>query len=595
MSNPVNTKVNRKDLIDVALGRQSADKVIKNGRLIDVYSGKIRRADVAIKGQRIALVGDAAHTVGSKTEVIDADAFYLSPGLMDAHIHIEASMISPTQFARAVLPKGNTAVNWETLWSANVLGVRGLKMLLEECNRTPLKFFLTATSGVPCASTHLVTANEVFEIEDIEEMLRWPQVVGLGEVVTFNEVIQCRERELEQIDRALAAGKTVDGSAPRFTGQKLNAYSAAGIMSDHEAITAEEALERVRLGLRLVIREGSSMRNIFDLLKAITESGVDTRRCCFCVDDKDIREISSEGLIDDLVRKAISVGLDPVTVVQMASLNTSEYLQLDGHIGGIAPGRIADILFIDDLQKFSVRKVMVNGQVVAEEGELIVPVPETTYPKWAVSTVKPKRELTRTDFVFCSEKKNTTKARVVKVLGDQIVSFEETETLKVVNGEIQPDPDKDVLKLVVVERFGKTRPNIAHGFVRGFGFKQGAIATSISPDIHQIIAVGRSEEDLHAAVRRLIEIQGGVVVCREGKVREELALPIGGIMSPEPYEQTIQALEAISKAAKDLGCPLPSPLMTLAFAGCPTLVKFKLSDKGLIRITQGTLVPLEVD
>lgn len=588
-------KPDRRELIDTAMGRVPADTVLAGGRLIDVYSGLIRRADVAVTSGRIALVGDAAHCVGPATELIDASAFHLSPGLMDAHIHIEAAMTSPGQFARAVLPRGNTAVNWETLWSANVLGVAGLKLLLAECRRTPLRFFLTATSGVPCAATGLVTANHSFTIEDIEELLSWPEVTGLGEVVTFNELVAGRRRELEQIEAALRAGKTIDGSAPGFTGRKLNAYAAAGIMSDHEATNAEEALDRVRMGLRLVIREGSSMRNIFDILAALAEEGADTRRCCFCVDDKDIREIAAEGLIDDLVRKAISAGVDPVKAVQMGSLNTAEYLRLDHELGGIAPGRVADILLVSDLKRFAVRRVMVEGRFVAEDGALLDAVPEAAYPGWVTDTVKLKRELGREDFVYPTSRHDSTRVRVLKVLGDQIISTEETDSLPVADGEIRPDPGKDILKLIVIERHGKTPPNIARGFVRGFGFSEGAVATSISPDHHQLIAVGRSEEDLLAACRRLIAIRGGVVVCRDGRVLAELPLPIAGLMTSIPYEETIRHLEAISAAIRDLGCPLPSPLMTLAFAGCPTLIEFKLSDKGLIRVGAGELVGLEVE
>ena len=589
------TVVRREDLVSVALGKKAADLVIKNGKLIDVFSGEIRPADVAIKGERIALVGNADHTIGENTTVIDAKGFFLSPGLMDTHIHIEASMVTPTQFARAVLPKGNTAVMWETLWTANVLGVRGIKLLLEECNKTPLKFFATATQGVPCAPTHLITSGHEFSIDDIEEILEWEQIVGLGEVVWFNEVLKNDHRVHEQIQLAIKKGKTVDGSSPGFMGKNLNAYVAAGVQSDHEAITLEEAIDRIRLGMRLVIREGASMRNLNNLIRVITEKKLETRRCCFCVDDKDIREIEKEGLIDDLVRKAIKAGVNPVVAVQMGSLNSAEYFGVDRDIGGIAPGRIADILLIDNLEEFLVRKVIVNGKVIAEDGKLVIDMPPTTYPEWAVKTVRVKRAITPDDFVYKTDRKNETKVRVIKVTGEQIISVEEIETLVVEAGEILQNPTKDILKLVVIERHGKTEPNIAKGFVRGFGFTQGAIATSIAPDVHQIIVVGASEDDISQAVNRLIELQGGIVICKNGEILADLSLPLAGLMSPEPYKKVIADLDKINKAAKEIGCDLPSPLMTLAFAGCPTLIEFKLSDKGLIDIVNGKLVPLEIE
>ena len=595
MLNLIKTQVSREDLVSVALGKKDADLVLKNGQLIDVFSGEIRRADIAIKGERIAFVGKADHTIGETTKVIDTTRFFLSPGLMDAHVHIEASMVTPTEFARAVLPRGNTAVNWETLWTANVLGVEGIELLLEECNQTPLKFFATAAEGVPCASPDLITSAQEFSLNDLGEMLAWEQIVGLGEVVLFNEVLQNDPKIHQQIQLALKRGKTVDGSSPEFKGKNLNAYVAAGIQSDHEAIALDEAIERIRLGMRLVIREGSSMRNLTELIKVITEKKLNSRRCCFCVDDKDIREIAQEGLIDDLVRKAIEAGVDPVVAIQMASLNPAEYFGVDRDLGGIAPGRIADLLLIDDLENFSVQTVIVNGKIIARSGKLITEIPPTTYPNWMVNTVKLKRAIMPNDFVLKTDKEAETPVRVLKVFREQIISVEETETLTVKDGEILPDVTKDILKIAVVERHGKTAPNIAQGFVRGFGLKKGAIASSISPDIHHIVVVGINNTDMARAVNRLVELQGGIAICSNGEILAELCLPVGGLMSQEPYEQAIANLEILSNVAQEIGCDLPSPFMTLAFAACPTLTEFKLSDKGLIDICAGKLVGLEVE
>ncbi|MDJ0688573.1 MAG: adenine deaminase [Xenococcaceae cyanobacterium MO_188.B32] len=595
MLNLIQTAVSREDLVSVALGKKDADIVIENGQLIDVFSGEIRPADVAIQGERIAFVGEADHTIGEKTQVIDAKGLFLSPGLMDAHVHIEASMVTPTEFARAVLPRGNTSVNWETLWTANVLGVEGIKLLLEECNRTPLKFFATAAEGVPCASPDLITSAQEFSLDDLGRMLEWEQIVGLGEVVLFNEVLKNDPKVHQQIQLALKRGKTVDGSSPGFKGRNLNAYLAAGIQSDHEAITLDEAMERIRLGMRLVIREGSSMRNLTELIKAIAEKKLNSRRCCFCVDDKDIREIAREGLIDDLVRKAIKAGVDPVVAIQMASLNPAEYFGVDRDLGGIAPGRIADILLIDDLENFSVQTVIVNGKIIARQGKLVTEIPPRTYPQWMVNTVRLRRPVAPDDFVFKTDRKRETQVHVLKVFREQIISVEERATLTVKNGEILPDITQDILKISVIERHGKTTPNIAKGFVRGFGLKEGAIASSISPDIHQIVVVGINNIDMAKAVNRLVELQGGIAICSNGEILGESCLPVGGLMSQEPYERAIDDLEVLSNVAKEIGCDLPSPFMTLAFSACPTLTEFKLSDKGLIDICAGKLVALEVE
>jgi adenine deaminase len=592
----IQTQVSRAELVDVALGRAPADIVIENGRLIDVYSGEIRSASVAIKGERIAYVGaDASHTLGPGTEVIDAAGYHLSPGLMDAHVHIEASMVTPTQFARAVLPRGNTAVLWETLWTANVLGIAGIEQLLDECRRTPLKFFATAASGVPCTSPELATPAQVFSDADIARLLARDDVAGLGELVLLNQVLRNEAEIRRRIDLALQQGKSVDGSVPGFADRRLNAYAAAGAQSDHEAITLDEAIERIRLGMRLVIREGSSMRNLAELIRVVTERGLSTRRCCFCVDDKDIREIEREGLVDQLVRQAIRSGVDPVQAVRMASLNPAEYFGLERDLGGIAPGRIADILLLGELADFAVETVIASGRVVARSGRLVADLPQPPAADWMLETVRLVRAIGPGDFVCRSERSGQTRVRALQVFGDQIVSVEQLATLAVEGGEILPDVGRDLLRMAVVERHGKTSPNIGLGFVTGFGLKRGAIAASVSPDIHQIVTVGVDPSDMATAVARLAELQGGIVVAAEGRVLAELALPVAGLMSGLPYEQVTAQLGRLSEAAAALGCRLPSPLMTLAFAACPTLTELKLSDKGLIDVRAGRLLPLELD
>lgn len=595
MTIQLKTKVKREDLVSVALGEDKADVVIKGGEIVNVASGEIHRSDVAIKGERIALVGDANHTIGEKTNVINAEGLFLCPGLMDAHVHFEASMVTPTQLARVILPRGNTTILWEPLWTGNVLGVEGVKFFLEEGNKTPLKFFATASSGVPMVSPHLLTPGYEFGINEIREMLEWDRVVGLGEVIDFNSVLAREPTIFEKMHLAIKEGKLIDGNAPQFKGKNLNAYVAAGAQSDHEAVTLDEAIERIRLGLRLVIREGSSMRNLSELIKAITEKKLDPRHCLFCVDDKDIRELVEEGSIDYIVRRAIEIGVDPVVAVQMASLNISEYIGVDRDLGSITPGKVADLLFIDDLEKFTIQRVMVNGSVIAEEGKLIVETPPPIYPEWALKTIRLKRAVAPEDFVFKTDKIGETRVRVIKVFGDQIISTQETETLAVKDGEILPDPAKDILKIVVVERYGKTEPNIGKGFVRGFGFKQGAIASSVSPDHHHIIAVGKDNADLSKAINRLVKIQGGIVICKNGEILDELPLAIGGIVSPEPYEKVANKLRKLHDTAKELGCPLPAPFMTLAFVGTPSLTAFKLSDKGLIDVLAYGIVPLEIE
>lgn len=578
-----------------AEGEEKADLVLEDSTLVNTSSKELlENIDVAIKEDRIALVGNAGHTVGSETKVIDASNHYVSPGLIDAHNHFEASMVNPSQFARVILPKGNTAVLWEPLWTANVLGMRGVKIFLEESKNIPLKLYATASSGVPPTTTEVLTPGEEFTIEDLKEMIKWDEVVGLGEIVEFQKVLKGDPDVHKKLEVASEEGKRIDGSACEMTGKDLNAYLAAGIQSDHEATSLEEALERIRLGARLIIREGSGMRDLSNLINTITELGLDSRHCCFCVDDKDIREIGEEGLIDHMVRKAIDTGVDPVEAIQIASLNAAEYMRIDQDLGSISPGKKADILMLDDLEHFSITKVIVDGQIVAEGGDLIIEIPKPDYPEGIRNSINLKRKLTPEDFVFKTDKDDETEVRAVKVVEGKIISHEEIETLPVEKGEIKLIPEKDILKAVVAERYGKTKPNIGKGFVKGFGLESGALAISITPDVHHLIAIGRGEENLCKAINRLVSIQGGIVLCDGGEIVNELALSIGGIMSDSPYEETITKLEQLRSQTKELGCKLSSPFMTLAFTGCPTLTSFKISDKGLVDVPNEKVLPYEV-
>ena len=586
--------VTSRSLTLTAMGEEKADLVLKNSNLVNVNSGEImENTDVAIKGDRIALIGDADHTIGVDTKIIECDDYYLSPGLIDVHTHIEASMVSPTQFARAVLPKGNTAVLWDPVWTGNVLGKEGLKAFLDEGNGTPLKLYANASTGVPPAPTNLVTPGEEFSVEDLEEILSWDKVVGLGELVKLNKVLDGDQTLHDRINCGKKANKKIIGSAPQRVGHELNAYAAAGAQTCHEATTLDEAVERLRLGMRLVIREGSSMRNLEELIKVITEKDLDSRHCVFCVDDKDILEIDDEGLVDYMVRKAIDKGVDPVEAIQIATLNAAEHLQIDRDVGSITPGKKADIIFLDDLETFSVNKVMVDGEMIAENGNLIKEFESPDYPQWIRNSIELKRRVKPEDFNIKTKKDKKTKVNVIKAFKDQIISIKETETLEVKNNMIQPNLDKDILKVAVVERYGKTDPNIGKGFVKGFGLKEGAIAISVTPDVHHMIVVGVENKDLSKAINRLVELEGGIVIANNGEIVDELPLPIGGLVSQEPYEKVGEKLKKIRDKTNEMGCVLPSPFMTLAFVGCPTLTEFKITDKGLVDVVNYELVPLE--
>ncbi len=587
------------ELVRTALGQEPADLVIRGGQLVDVFSGSIRPADVALKGERIALVGDVSRTFGRKTRVIDAAGMYLAPGLIDAHVHIEASMVSPTQFARSALVRGNTTILWETLWTGNILGKDGIRFFLEEVNRTPLKVFAAAASGVPSITSRLATPGHEFSLQDLDELLAMDQVATLGEVVYLAEVLGGDAHIHNAIRQALARRKQVDGSGAGFDEFQLAAYAASGVRADHEAVNAVEAINRIRNGMWLVIREGSGFCNLQETIQAITRHKVSPRRVCFCVDDKDINDVLQTGSIDYMVREAIKAGVDPVTAVQMGSLNAAEYLRLDQRVGGIAPGMIADILLVQDLEDFRAHKVIANGELVAVDGKLCQEIRPPKYPPRIRRTVHVGRRLTEGDFICRTKKSGSVRVRAIRVLADPTFCYEEIETLPVVDGRIElpADPGRDVIRIAMIERHGKTRsPNIGLGFTRGFGIRGGAVASCIAPDINQIILIGDNTGDMAQAANRIVALQGGIVVCKQGRVLAELALPVAGVMSDKPYEEVVPLVEKMNEAVRDLGCALPAPLMTLGFAGgVGGMPYLKISDKGLVDIMGSKLVPLEVD
>ena len=589
-------KTTNVDLMEVALGQADADLVLKGGLLLDVYSGKIRPADIAIKGDRIALVGDVERAIGKGTRVTDASGRYITPGLIDVHVHFEASMLTPTQFARAVLPLGNTTVLWETLWTGNTLGVEGIKFFLAEAKKTPLKVFATATSGVPPTSPNLATPGHTFTLEDMEVLLSMDQVLSLGEIGRIKELLQNDPFFINAIQLAQDHGKRVDGSIAGYR-EQFPAFRAAGITSDHEGGSVEDAVDRIQSGMRLIIREGSGLHNLPALIRAVTEHRLEHRRICFCVDDKAIVDVMKTGAVDYLVRKAIQSGVDPVAAVQMATLNGAEYLGVDDAVGGIAPGMIADMVLVRDLQDFRAHQVIANGQLVASEGTLLVDLHSVDYPPHFINTVKINRRFATEDFTVPTKKDKVTRVRIIHVIPGEDFSFEEFEELPVSGGEIAlPEDDRDILRLAVIDRHGRTPgPNIGMGFVKGFGLKEGALASCIAPDINPMITIGRYSPDMAVAANRVVELQGGVVLCKGGQVLAEVALPVAGFMTSRPYEECLPALEKLHQLIRELGCKFDSPVFAIAVLGIVGGHPYiKMSDMGLIDILKGELVPLEV-
>ena len=540
---------------------------------MNVFTGEIEPGNVAICDEKIAGVGDYRQA----KQVLDLSGKHLAPGLINGHIHPESSMLDITQYARAVVPRGTLAIVTDLHEIANVSGLEGIRYVLNCARRLPLELFLMAPSCVP--ATHLETSGASLGPEALHRLLRWRGVIGLGEVMNFPGVLGGDASVLRKID--LAEGKIVDGHAPGVTGKDLSAYIAAGIYSDHESVSVEEASEKLRQGMWVMIREGSSEKNLDALLPLVTDKTY--KRCLLVVDDRSCADLLRDGDIDAVVRKAIRLGLDPVRAIQMATINTAEYFKLD-RLGAIAPGYLANLMVLGELSSLQVEMVFYRGRLVGREGKPLFPI-HRPHGKGLTNTINIK-PFNKEALKF--EASGETEL-VIEIVPGQIITRKRMEKVKVTEGVIMPDIGRDILKLVVVERHRATG-NIGLGLVMGFGLKRGALASSIAHDSHNIVAVGTSDEDIFAAVKEIERLQGGLVVAAEGKVLSSLALPIAGLLSDEPLEVVVAKLEKLKQLARDLGTTLAAPFATLSFLALPVIPELRLTDLGLVDVNAFKLV-----
>jgi adenine deaminase len=497
-------------------------------------------------------------------------------------------MLTVTQFARAVLPHGTTGVFIDPHEIANVLGMRGVKFMLDEGDRLPLKVFVTLPSCVP-SSPGLETSGAEINPKDIVKGLRWRRVVGLGEVMNYLGVLAGNKKMRGEIDAALDAQKIVEGHAPGLLGKELAAYMAAGVRSDHESFSPKEAVQKLRLGMALEIREGSAAKNLAALVKPIIKFKLDTRHCLLATDDRHPEDLMREGHIDHVVRRAIEEGVDPIKAIQMATLNTAEHFELDRDMGSVSPGKIADVVMVENLEKFNVERVIANGKIVAERGKLKVALPVRKSPSFAKKTMKLKRRVSAEDFEVIAKKAGKVKARVIGIAEGQIVTSQHIERLETRDGAVLPDAKRDIAKVAVVERHRATG-NIGLGFVRGFGIRRGAIASSVGHDAHNITVIGVSDEDMATTVNTIASIGGGQVVVSRGKVLARVGLPIAGLMSDEPVEIVSAQLEKLHLAAKRLGIKIRSPFMQMAFLPLAVIPELRITDKGLVDVEERRIV-----
>ncbi len=578
-----------------AKGNENADLVIRNSSLVNVYSGEIlAETDVAVKGNRIAFVGSAEHTIGENTEIIDAEGEYLAPGFLDGHVHIDDSMGTVREFAKVVLPRGTTGVFMDPHEIANVLGLGGVKLMVEESKNIPLRVYASIPSCVPATNPDFETTGGIIGVEEVKEALQWDETVALGEVMDYPSVIQGEEEILSMIEETRKVGKVVEGHAPGVSGRELNAYITAGITSCHESTEKEEAREKLRLGMYPMIREGfASIKNLKDLIGIITEKNVDSSRVCLVTDDRHPEDLVEEGHMDDAVRTAIQEGVDPVEAIQMGTINPAKHFQLDENIGGIAPGKYADMILLSDLKNLEINQVISNGRIVARNDNFVGEIEAYEYPDYAKDTVKIPRKLKPKDFEIEVDAEGEVKVRVIGVEEGSPKTQELERTLPVQDGIIKQDSEKDIAKIAVVERH-KESGNIGLGFVTGFGFEKGATASTIAHDSHNLLVIGTNDRDMAIAANKLAEVGGGIITVSDAEVQELIELPIAGLMTDTSLEKIREKMEDMSEIWYRFGCGMASPFSTMILLALPVLPELRISDKGLIDTVNFEIVSVQL-
>ena len=581
--------MSRNELVDAAVGKAPADLVIRGATLVNVYSREYRpRTTIVVKGARIAAVGDYEPLVGPKSVVIEAGQHYALPGLIDGHIHIESTMLDPVEFARVVLPRGTTAVMIDPHEIANVLGVNGVRLMIARTRRIPLKVYVQVPSCVP-STKDLETAGAKIGPKEVREMLKWPRVVGLGEVMNYPGVLAGDRKLHLMIEETQRARKVVEGHAPGLLGKELSGYLSTGISGDHESTTEQELVEKIRLGCVVEIREGSTSHNLSALIHAIKSHGLSSRRALLVSDDRHASDLMKLGHMDHNVRRAIEEGMDPIDAIRMATLNTAEHFRVDDEIGGIAPGRRADIVLTRDPSNIKAETVIADGRIVAKDGVLATEIISPPFAPRSLRTVRLRRPLKPSDFVVRSNRENSTARIVVIYTPGEILTKKMCQEIMVRDSQIQRNIEQDILKIAVIERHKRTG-NIGRGFVKGFGLKRGAIASSVAHDSHNICVVGVNDSDMAVAANEIARTQGGMVAAKDGKILAELALPFAGLMSTRPIVEVNEAEKRLSEAARSLGCTFSSPFMVMSFLSLAVVPEIRLTDKGIVDVSAAKLI-----
>ncbi|MCZ8514518.1 adenine deaminase [Paenibacillus filicis] len=576
-------------LVATARGDLKASLVVLNARLVNVCSGEIMEGmSVGVQGARIAYVGRQAHKlIGPDTRVVDAGGKYLAPGFLDGHCHIESTQLTVTEFARAVLPLGTTGGFFDAHEIANVMGLRGLRLMLEEAQRTPLAAYMQVASCVPSTDASLETSGAVLGPSEVEEAFGWgPDVIALGEVMNFPGVVYGDERMLGEVQAALRAGRAADG---HFTwasdDERLIAYAASGITGDHECVTKEDVAERVRLGMYAMMRRGSAWHDVEETIKAHTELGLDPRRMMLVTDDRSVESLVDEGHMNFVIRNAIRQGVKPVTAIQMATINTAERFGVVRDVGTVTPGSYADLVLLEGhLADVNVAMTICGGQVVAEDGRMAVELEKAAYPEDAIHSVNLARMPEPKDFAIAAPvQEGRVTVRVIRVQENHVETKASTAQVEIRSGRVELPP-QGLCKIAVFERHHRTGQHSV-ALVEGIGFyRTAALAMTVAHDSHNLLVIGNDDERMAQAAAKVASIQGGAaLVTEDGEA--VLPLPIAGLLSDRPYEEVAEHSRQLSRALQEAGCRLNYALMTLSLLALVVIPELRLSDKGLVEIT----------
>lgn len=582
-------EVNQK-LAKVALGEEKADLVIQNGTLVNVITGELQpNIDVAVACGRIAYVGDARHTIGDETQILDATSKYIAPGLMDGHMHVESTMLTVTEFARIALTQGTTSIFMDPHEIANVFGVEGVRQMHEEGQALPMRVFTTFPSCVP-ATDGLEDAGASLEVEDIKAGLAWDNVVGLGEVMNFPGVISGDAKMVGEIQETMKAGKTITGHFPDGSDHMLQAYIASGVTSCHETVTREQGLEKLRLGMYVMIREGSAWQDVKEVIKIVTEDKIATEHILLVTDDVYPQTLIEKGHINHVVRRAIEEGVDAVTAIKMASLNVATYFQMANDFGSVSPSKFADLLILDDLKQIQPSHVVINGSIIVKDKQLVVDLPTYTYSDKVKQSIHVKTKLTKQDFNLSAavdSKKVTVNG--IKVIENNARTKKIEAILPVENQLIQADLSQDIIKIACIDRHHQSG-DLSIAFAQGFKLKRGAVASTVAHDSHNLLVMGADQSDMAVAANALIDLGGGMIVVENGEIIAQVPMPIAGLMSDSSAEEVVTQVRELEKAWKQLGCPLHAPFMTFSLIALPVIPEIRISNRGLVDVTTFSLI-----